>query len=107
MLDMNSEELRKIILEVTSAASSTDQAVSRAASRVCSATEKVGDEFEFGVPTGGANLVHGGVHSRVESHQLRIAAMEGADEDRAPVGRIALTRNPTAVFESVNLFGIN
>jgi hypothetical protein len=48
------------------------QLVGRASSGVRGAAEKVGEQFEFGVPISGTDLVHRGVHPRVKAHQLRV-----------------------------------
>ena|SRR5215210_6309588 len=46
------------------------QLVGRASSSVSGATEKVGEHFELGLPVPGADLIHRGVHARVQAHQL-------------------------------------
>jgi hypothetical protein len=57
----------------SSLGSITGQFVGGDPSGVCGATEKVGEQFEFGFSIVRAELVHRGVHPRVEAEQLRVA----------------------------------
>jgi hypothetical protein len=78
------------------------QLVGRASSGVSGAAEKVGEQFEFGVPISGADLVHRGVHTREKAQELSVPVAYGPHDDGATVGRVALAGYPSAAFESVD-----
>src|SRR6266536_4729884 len=84
-----------------SVASVAGQLVGGVSSGVGGAAEEVGEQFELGVGVSGAELVHRGVHPRVQAQQLRVAVASGVDEDGAAVGRVAAAGDPAAAFEPV------
>src|SRR5215510_4401989 len=65
------------------------------------AAQKVGEHLKFAGGVSGADLVHRGVHPRVEAEELGVAVAERPDGHRAAVGRVAVTCHPAAAFEPV------
>jgi hypothetical protein len=68
------------------------------------AAQEAGEEFEFAVFILGADLVHRGVHPRVdevEAEDLRAPAAGHLDGDAAAVGGVAAAVDPAAAFEPV------
>jgi hypothetical protein len=63
--------------------------------------EKVGEQFEFGIIVSGADLVHRGVHPRVEAQKLRVPVAKDPHYDSAAVGRVALAGHPAAALKPV------
>jgi hypothetical protein len=63
--------------------------------------EEVGEQLELVVAVAGAELVHRGVHPRVEAEQLGVAVAECADDDGAAVAGVALAGDPAAAFQPV------
>jgi hypothetical protein len=63
--------------------------------------EEVGEELELVVAVAGAELVHRGVHPRVEAEQLGVAVAQCPDDDGAAVGGVTLADDPAAALEPV------
>src|SRR6266498_2299715 len=84
-----------------SVASVAGQLVGGVSSGVGGAAQEVGEQFELGVGVAGAELVHRGVHPRVQADQLGAAVAQRADDDGAAVVRVALAGDPAAAFEPV------
>jgi hypothetical protein len=63
--------------------------------------EEVGEQLELVVVVAGAELVHRGVHPRVEAEQLGVAVAQRPDDDGPAVAGVTLADDPAAAFEAV------
>src|SRR5690242_15087515 len=79
-------------------ASVTGQCVGRRLPGGGGPVEEAGEQFELGVGISGADLVHRGVHRRVEAQHLGAAVAERPDPHCAAVGLVAVARHPAAAF---------
>ena len=59
--------------------------------------------MELVVAVAGAELVHRGVHPRVEAEQLGVAVAQCPDDDGAAVGGVTLADDPAAALEPVRM----
>jgi hypothetical protein len=62
---------------------------------------KSASNTSFGFGVSGADLIHRGVHPRVEAKQLCAPAGQGTHGDGAAVGRVAAPGHPAAAFQTV------
>ena len=80
------------------------QPIGRRPAGLSGAAQEVGHDGQFTVAVPGQDLVECGVHSgvdQVEPEDRRAAAPVSADDDAAPVGRIAIANDPPAALQPV------
>lgn len=90
-----------MITEVGSSRLPGGEVASGGAAGTGGALQELGEEFRLAGRVSGADLVHRGVHPRVQAEQLGPALSQGPDDDRAAIGRagVALAHDPAAELD--------